>query len=112
MSILNGPNRNWCSIAPTFLSRLHYQCTLNREGGARIRMNVAANQEKENEDVGKREAGEEERKQSTDFREGGAALLGSFNGQHGEKMACVRGVPEVTGTLKQANSGFGPTQTG
>ena len=26
-----------------------------------------------------------------------AALLGSFRGQHGKKMACVRRVPRVTG---------------
>ena len=40
--------------------------------GARVRMNVAAHQEKtENERTGKREAGKEEEKRSTDFREAG-----------------------------------------
>ena len=40
-----------------------------RKNGARVRMNVDAHQEKKNEKASKREAGEEERKQSTDFRE-------------------------------------------
>ena len=41
-----------------------------------------------------------------------AALLRSFGGQDGEKMVCVRGVPEVTGILGKANSHFSSTQTG
>ena len=40
------------------------------------------------------------------------AILQSFMGLHGEKMVCVRGVPEVTGTLWNANSHFNSTQTG
>ena len=41
-----------------------------------------------------------------------AALLWSFRGKLGEKMACERGVPGVTGTLGKANSHFDPIQMG
>ena len=35
-----------CSIAPTYPSRSHFQRTLNRENGTKVRMNVAAHQKK------------------------------------------------------------------
>ena len=43
----------------------HYQHILSRKKGSKVRINVAAHQNK----TGKREAGEQERKQSTDFWE-------------------------------------------
>ena len=68
-------------------------------------MNVAAHQEKEkNEKTGKR-------KQLTNLNGLCAALLQSFREQHAEKMVCVSGVLEVTGTFGKANSHFDPTQT-
>ena len=57
-------------------------------------MNVAAHQEKDKNEETK------------------TPVLRSLKGQHGEKMVCERGVPEITGTLKKANSHFHPTQTG
>ena len=48
-----------CSIALTYPTRLHFQHTLNGKDGTRVRMNVAAHQEKEkNKKMGKRKAGE------------------------------------------------------
>ena len=41
-----------------------------------------------------------------------AALLRLFRRQPGEKMASMRRVPGVTGTLRKANSHFDPTETG
>ena len=41
-----------------------------------------------------------------------ATLLRSFRGMHGKKMVCGMGVPEVPGTLGNANNYFNPTQTG
>ena len=41
-----------------------------------------------------------------------APLLRSFRGQYGEKIACERGVPGITGTLWKANGHFDPTQKG
>ena len=61
---------------------LHFHRTLDRER-ARVRMNVAADQEKENnEKTGKRKA-VEERKQAADYKE--AALLWSFRGSAAKK---------------------------
>ena len=72
-------------------------------------MNVAAHQEKEeNEKTGKRKAGEDR----PILKRLRATLLRSFRGLHGEKMVCVRGVPGASGTLGKANSHFDPTQTG
>ena len=68
MSTLDEPIWSRCSIAPTSPCRSHFQRTLNRKEGARVRMNVVAHQEKENADTGYREAGEEEGKQATDYR--------------------------------------------
>ena len=51
----------------TSLGHLSSTCGIGKDG-ARVRMNVATYQKKENEIAGKRELGEEE-KQSTDFRE-------------------------------------------
>ena len=49
-----------CSIALTYPARSHFQRTLNREDRTRVRMNVAAHQEKEkNEKTVKRKAGVE-----------------------------------------------------
>ena len=74
-------------------------------------MNVAAHQEKEkDEKTGKRKAGEE-RKQA-DFKEIACYPSAVVQGLQGEKMVCVRAVPEVTGTLGKANSYFNPTKTG
>ena len=72
-------------------------------------MNVAAHQKKEkNQKTAKRKAGEDrpilKRLRST--------LLRSFRELHGDKMVCVRRVLGVTGTLRKANSHFGPAQTG
>ena len=73
-------------------------------------MNVVAHQEKRNEKMGKKKAGEE-RKQA-DFKE--TACYPSVVVQRAarRKMVCVRVVPEVTGTLGKTNSHFNPTQTG
>ena len=83
----------------------------NKQGKdrTRVKMNVAAHQEKEkNEKTFKRKAGEDR----PILKRLRATLLRSFRGLHGEKMVCVRGVPGVTGTLGKANSHFDPTQTG
>ena len=77
MSILDGPIWSKCSIALTCPARSHFQCTQRedraRKNGARVGMNVAAHQEKEeNQETkkGKSEAGEKKkRKQPTDFKE-------------------------------------------
>ena len=76
-------------------------------------MNVAAYQEKkENENTGKREALEEEKKAVNRILERlNAAFLPSFRGQHDKKMVCRRGVPGVTGISRKADSHFGLTQT-
>ena len=74
-------------------------------------MNIATHQEKEKNEKGKRKAGEE-RRRGTDFKEAACCPSVVVQGQHGEKMVCVGGVPRVTGTLGKANSHFGPTQTG
>ena len=72
-------------------------------------MNVATHQEKEkNEKTVKRKAGEDRPILKRLY----AALLRSFRGLHGEKMACVRGVPRIIGTLGKTNSHFNPNQTG
>ena len=74
-------------------------------------MNVAAHQEKDkNEHTGKKKAGVERTRPI--LKRLRATLLRSFRGLHREKMACVRGVPEVTGTFRKANSHFDPIQTG
>ena len=73
-------------------------------------MNVAAHEKKKNEKTGKRKAGEK-RKQAN-LKRLRATLLRLFRGLHGKKMICVSGVPGVTGTFGEANSYFGPTQTG
>ena len=47
-------------MTPTYPSRSHFQCTMNRKGEPRIRMNGVAYQEKEqNENTGKKDAEEE-----------------------------------------------------
>ena len=56
----------------------------------------------------RQEKGEDRRSISKKLR---AALLRG-EGQHGEKMVCVRKVPWATGTLGKANSHFYPSQTG
>ena len=69
----------------------------------------AAHQDKEkNEKTGKKKAAEDR----LILKRLRATLLRSFRGLHGEKMVCVRGVPDVTGTLWKASSHFNPTQTG
>ena len=70
MSTLNGPIRSKCSVARTYLSKSHFQCTQNRKNGIRVRINITTHQKKkEYEEMDKREEEEEERKQSTIFRE-------------------------------------------
>ena len=55
-------------------------------------MNVAAYQEKKkNKKTGKKKAGEE-RRQATDFKEAACCPSAVIQGQHDEKMVCVRGV--------------------
>ena len=76
-------------------------------------MNVTARQGKEkNEETktGKGKAGEE-RRQAAHFEETAGYPLRLLRGSMA-KMVCVRGVPEVTGTIRKANSRFDPTQTG
>ena len=78
----------------------------------RVRMNVAAYQEKEkNKKASKREAGEE-RRQTTNFKEDACYPSTVVQGAAQQKMICVRGVPGVTGTLGKANSHFNSTQMG
>ena len=79
--------------------------------GTRVRINVAAHQEKEkNEKTGKRRAGEERRQ--ADFKEAACYPSAVVQGAARQKMVCVRGVPWVTGTLGKAKSHFNPTQMG
>ena len=59
-------------------------------------MNVATHHEK----TGKRKAGVKRRQPI--LKSLRATLLRSFRGLHGEKMAYVRGVPRVTGTIGKA----------
>ena len=83
-----------------------------RKDKAKVKMNVAAYQEKEK--TGKKEA-KEERKQSTDFKEAASCPSWSFRGRHSKKMVCVREVAVVTTTLgrptaisTQSKRGRGP----
>ena len=94
-------------MAPTYPSRWHYQCTLHKNNGVRISVNVTAHQEKKDEITDKREAEESSRPISKLH----AALLRSFKGYHDKTMVCIRGVPGLTGALGKANSNFDPTQT-
>ena len=71
-----------------------------------VRINVAAHGE---EKAGKKKVGQEERKQSTDFRLR-TALLRSFRGQHGEKNGLHEGSAQGNSDLGKANSHFHPTQ--
>ena len=64
----------------------------------------------ENENTGKREA-EEERKQSTDFREAKCCPSAVVQRAARKKKVCMRGVLRVTGTHGKDNSYFDPTQT-
>ena len=93
MSTINEPDQSMCSIA------------LGRSGqdGSRMRMNVVAHQEKEKNKKTAR-GRQEKRKDRPILKRLRAILLRSFRGLHGEKMICVRGVPEVTGILWKANS--------
>ena len=67
MSTLNGLIWSRCSIAPTCPAKSHSSAHPTEKDGARVRMNVAADHEKDNENTDKRKA-EEEKKQPTDFR--------------------------------------------
>ena len=64
-------------------------------------MNVAAHQDKEK--MGKRKAGEE-RRQETDFKETAFCSSAIIQGQHGEKMVCVEGVPGITETSESSTA--------
>ena len=77
----------------------------------RVRMNVAAYQDKEkNEKTGMRKAGEERRQ--ADFKETVGYLSAVVQRAARQKNAFCEGSARVTGTLGKANSHFKPTQTG
>ena len=65
-------------------------------------MNVAAHQK--NVKTGKRKAGAKRRQ--ADFKEAACYPSAVVQGLHGEKMACVRGVPRATGTLGKGQQLF------
>ena len=74
-------------------------------------MNVAAHQEKEeNEKTGKRKAGV--RRRQANFKEAACYPSAVVQGAARQKNGLCVGVPEVTGTFGKANSHFNPTQTG
>ena len=73
MSTFDGPTRTggdcWCSLTLAYPARSHFQRTLSRKDWAKVRMNVAAHQDKEKkEKTGKRKAGKK-RRQEFDFKE-------------------------------------------
>ena len=75
-------------------------------------MNVAAHQEKmENDDAEKREAGKEKR-QATDFKETECFPSAVVQRAARRKNDWMRRVLGVTGTLRKANNHFKPPQTG
>ena len=74
-------------------------------------MNVAVHLEKENRNKGKREAGENEKKQTNDIRKTECCAFAVVQRATRQKHGCVRRVPGVTGTLEKASSHFNPTQT-
>ena len=59
-----------------------------------------------------REGEAEERKQSSDFKEIACCPSGVVQRAAWQKIACVREVPGVTGTLRKAKSHFNSTQAG
>ena len=65
MSILDGLICSRCSIALTFSARPHFQRTLNREDGAKVRMNVTAHQEKGKNEETKMVKKKEKRREKT-----------------------------------------------
>ena len=110
MSTLNEPNWSMCSIALNYPARSHFQRTLNRERQGRVKMNVAAHQEKDkNEKTGKRKAGVERRQ--ANFKEATCCPSAVVQGASRRKNGLRGGVPGVTGTLGKTNSHFDPTQT-
>ena len=68
MSTINGAIGAALHRPTTEQVRSHYQRIRIGKDGTKIRMNAAAHQKKENEQTGKREAGEE-KKQLTNFKE-------------------------------------------
>ena len=56
------------------------------------------------------EKGRTREKTATDFKEAVCCPSAVVQGQHGEKMVCVREMPRVTGTLRKANNHFDPIQ--
>ena len=111
MSTLDEPIWSRCSIALIYPARSHFQHTQVGKDGGRFRMNVVAQQKKEENEKtwrGKKKA--EERRQVTDFKEATcypSAVVQGAARQKWFKMVCAR----VTGTLGKANSHFDPTQT-
>ena len=97
-------------LAPGHICSVHW----TGKDEARVRMSVSAHQKKKkkkkNEKTGKRKTGEE-RKQTTGFKEAACCPPTFVQGQHGEKMVCLRGVIGQTGTLGKNNSHFDATQT-
>ena len=76
-------------------------------------MSMAAHQEKEkNEKTGKRKAGQEKKKQSTDVIENVCCLSAVVQRAARRKNGLYKEVPGVTETIEKANSHFDPTQTG
>ena len=75
-------------------------------------MNVAAYQvKKENENMGKREAEQEEKKQSIDCREARVLPFCDCAEWSMAKKGCMRGAPRITETLGMTNGHFDPAQT-
>ena len=73
-----------CSIALTYSARSHFLRTPNREDGTRVRMNVAAHQEKKkDEKTGKRKAGVERRQ--ADFKGAACYLSAVVQKLHSKK---------------------------
>ena len=91
------------SIPPGHITSAH----LTGKDKARIKINVAAHQEKENEKTGKREAEEEEKSIRPISEMLRAAVMRSVGGQHGEKMIGERqGTP--TAISSDPKRGRGP----
>ena len=109
MGTLNGSIWSKCSIALTCTIRSHFQHTLNRERWARVRMNVAAHQEKEKTKMSKRKAGEE-RRQATDFKEAVCCPSAVVQGAAWQKNGFCEGSAWGNWNLGKVNSHFYPNQ--
>ena len=95
---------------PTYPARSHFQRTLNRESGKRVRMNVSAHQEKD-EKTDKRKAGEE-RRQETDFKEAECCSSAVIQGAAWRKMVCVGGSFRGNWDPREDQQSFRPNPNG